>query len=104
MVIPLWASGSPIVLESLAVLMPRDDHVGVTNVNVDVVDVAIRDNHVSVVEPWIWLVLKADTDVDLAETGLLLLAVAGQQLSESDDGFVARKTAGSACSSLMLAG
>jgi hypothetical protein len=49
------------------------------------------------------LVLKADTIGALAGTGLPLLAVAGWLLSESDDGIVARKAAGNACSSLMLA-
>jgi hypothetical protein len=73
-----------------------------TNVDCHVDDVR-RDNHVNVAEPWIWLLLKADTDVALAGTGLLLLAVAGCLLSELDDGVVARKTAGNACSSLMLA-
>jgi hypothetical protein len=56
------------------------------------VDTALRDNHVNVVEPWIWLVLKADTDVALAGTGQLLFAVAGRLLSESDDAAVARET------------
>jgi hypothetical protein len=69
---------------------------------VDVDDLR-RDNHVNFVKPWIWLVLKADTGGALAGTGLPLLAVAGLLPSESDAGAVARKTAGNACSSLMLA-
>jgi hypothetical protein len=75
------------------------DLFGVANVNVVV---ALRDNHVNVVERWIWLVHKADTEVALAGTGLLLLAVAGRLLSESNDGVVARKTVGVLYSSLML--
>jgi hypothetical protein len=66
-----------------------------------IVDDVRQDNHVKVVEPWIWLVLKADTGGALAGTGLVLLAVAGRLLSELD-GVVARKTAGNACSSPML--
>jgi hypothetical protein len=70
---------------------------------VDVDDVR-QDNHVNAVEPCVWLVLKADTGRALAGTGLLLLVLAGRLLSESNDGVVVRKTAGNACSSLMLTG
>jgi hypothetical protein len=45
--------------------------------NVDVDDVR-RDNHVNVVEPWIWLILKADTGGALALALALALACGGR--------------------------
>jgi hypothetical protein len=67
------------------------------------VSVSICDEKTNAANPSKELVLWVSTRGALAVTVRLLLAVTGRLLSESADGVATRKTAGTACSSLMFA-
>jgi hypothetical protein len=67
------------------------------------VDVDMRlDNHINIAKPLKGLVLWVSTGKVLEVTGQPLLEVAGRLLSQSADSVAARKTAATACSSLMI--